>query len=165
MVHSDHREDDGATKDGDGDHNEDDGANKDGSYAGDDENTQTDGDQDKTKEKSSTIGFCTPNFNLLSEESEPDPDFEEIIAIILQGYKLKKSDWIKKKLDVVSALQEIGAKRIRISDSEKLDKILTRLEDLDRRLEVIEHVMKINVDKKEKGQSSQVHSDHSDFAS
>jgi len=63
-------------------------------------------------------------------------------------YKMKKNEWNTKCVDVLAALEEVGEKKRnnKISDNETLDKILTILEDLHKRVELIEKILDIKME-------------------
>ncbi|XP_010513139.2 PREDICTED: uncharacterized protein LOC104789090 [Camelina sativa] len=85
-----------------------------------------------------------------------DNDFEEVIGLVMKGYRLKKEEWSSRLVDIYYALGELGDKmgeklpvfekhekmEKNLSDSEKLDIILFMLDDFNKRLEAIEEAVK-----------------------
>ncbi|CAE5975494.1 unnamed protein product [Arabidopsis arenosa] len=88
---------------------------------------------------------------LVASSHEDDIDFEEIVRLVQKGYRLKATDWSAGFIDVFTVLQEIGEQTMNnnLSDSEKLDKILNLLQDFNRRIVVIEYVLKSRLEKDE----------------
>ncbi|XP_020869612.1 uncharacterized protein LOC110225117 isoform X2 [Arabidopsis lyrata subsp. lyrata] len=88
---------------------------------------------------------------LVASSHEDDIDFEEIVRLVQNGYRLKATDWSAGFVDIFTVLQEIGEQSMNnnLSDSQKLDKILNLLQDFNRRIAVIEYVLKSRFEKDE----------------
>ncbi|CAE5962588.1 unnamed protein product [Arabidopsis arenosa] len=88
---------------------------------------------------------------LVASSHEDDIDFEEIVRLVQKGYRLKATDWSAGFIDIFTVLQEIGEQTMNnnLSDSQKLDKILNLLQDFNRRIAVIEYVLKSRLEKDE----------------
>ncbi|CAL9245021.1 unnamed protein product, partial [Arabidopsis halleri] len=88
---------------------------------------------------------------LVASSHEDDIDFKEIVRLVQNGYRLKETDWSAGFIDIFTVLQEIGEHKMNnnLSDSEKLDKILNLLQDFNRRIAVIEYVLKSRLEKDE----------------
>ncbi|XP_020872449.1 uncharacterized protein LOC110226137 isoform X2 [Arabidopsis lyrata subsp. lyrata] len=88
---------------------------------------------------------------LVASSHEDDIDFEEIVRLVQNGYRLKATDWSAGFVDIFTVLQEIGEQTMNnnLSDSQKLDKILNLLQDFNRRIAVIEYVLKSRLEKDE----------------
>nr|AAD25852.1 hypothetical protein [Arabidopsis thaliana] len=106
----------------------------------------------------------TPEFfkivNLVNDVSEVsfyDIEFQHILGLVNMGYRLKKTEWNTRCVDVCAALEEVGQNKInnKISDSEKLDRILTILEDLNKRVEMIERILDIRMEEKNNQRSEE----------
>nr|AAD25573.1 hypothetical protein [Arabidopsis thaliana] len=90
-----------------------------------------------------------PDFN--------DTEFQHILGLVNMGYRLKKTEWNTRCVDVCAALEEVGQNKInnKISNSEKLDRILTILEDLNKRVELIERILDIRMEEKNNQRSEE----------
>ncbi|CAL9222840.1 unnamed protein product, partial [Arabidopsis halleri] len=88
---------------------------------------------------------------LVASSHEDDIDFKEIVLLVQNGYRLKETDWSAGFIDIFTVLQEIGEQTMNnnLSDSEKLDKNLNLLQDFNRRIAVIEYVLKSRLEKDE----------------
>lgn len=96
-----------------------------------------------------TIGNPDSFNHLVPKPHEDDAEFHEILNQIDKGYKLKKMDWVNKRVDICDACEEVGymhmrnSTRSQLTDSQKLDKIIDMLEEFDSRLTKIEEILDI----------------------
>nr|AAD25588.1 hypothetical protein [Arabidopsis thaliana] len=95
--------------------------------------------------------------SLVPDFHTDDTEFQHILGLVNMGYRLKKTEWNTRCVDVCAALEEVGQNKInnKISDSEKLDRILTILEDLHKRVELIERILDIRMEEKNNQRSEE----------
>ncbi|CAB88532.1 putative protein [Arabidopsis thaliana] len=95
--------------------------------------------------------------SLVPDFHTDDTKFQHILGLVNMGYRLKKTEWNTRCVDVCAALEEVGQNKInnKISDSEKLDRILTILEDLNKRVELIEKILDIRMEEKNNQRSEE----------
>lgn len=96
--------------------------------------------------------------HLVPETHYEDTDFLAVVQLVEQGYKLKSTDWIQGFVDLYAAMQDIGINhgKKKMSDSQKLDKILKLLESFNKRITVIEEVLTIRLDKEDNDTAKEV---------
>ncbi|AAF31286.1 Several near identical copies of this gene are pr_ [Arabidopsis thaliana] len=95
--------------------------------------------------------------SLVPDFHTDDIEFQKVLELVKMAYRLKKTEWNTRCVDVCAALEEVGQNKInnKISDSEKLDRILTILEDLNKRVELIERILDIRMEEKNNQRSEE----------
>jgi len=98
------------------------------------------------------------DFKSLVPDFHPDDiEFQQVLELVKMDYKMKKTEWNTRCVDVLVALEEVGQNKMnnKISVSEKLDRILTILEDLNKRVELIERILDIKMEEKNNQRSDE----------
>lgn len=57
------------------------------------------------------IGLCENFKHLVNPTHDDDKDFDSVVKLVEQGYKLRKSDWEQGFVDVFLTAEDIGQQR------------------------------------------------------
>ncbi|CAH2060615.1 unnamed protein product [Thlaspi arvense] len=106
------------------------------------------------------VGDLEEYQHLVPPPNPNDKDFEVVVQLVKQSYRLSRTDWINQRVDIIIASEKIGIQHARkaenkrttgeaplmtpcMTDNEKLDKIMKMFESLKSKMETLEDVLRI----------------------